>query len=818
MDSFSKLRIGDEAVIEVLPSGEWKVKSINLKKYTPHRLLESFINMNRDYEIFDYQKSVIIWMNKCCNERNNNISGGILALDMGLGKTLIMFLFMQQQLYHINSINEHFLNIIGGNCYGIVNSFVGKFTGTLVICPKTIMFSWRSEYKKFFGDDKKVLIYHRDMIGDNFNSINIKELSKYDIVITSYEVIMKTSEKYNIYKRQLIKDYNDRVQGIDNPIYNYKNNNKLITTTGPLLLFYINWLNIVADESHRFVNPKTHTFYSVMSLNSNYKWCLSGTPIRNYSIDLYSQLRFLGYDNVTIAKQFTQYNYEKEKLYNSLIHLTYEDAKIKLPEVYKHTVFLELDNKELDIYNYFLSATRNAYNGFLVGVVDFATVLVLFLRLRQVCISAYTIMDKNTHVDDNYTLSQQILDNLSGGLVKWINDVYSTSGIQSKKISKIIEILSTLKDKVVIFTMFKRVVNVLSIALKKHKITFLILDGDTKGIEREDVINKFKSEIKTQVIIITYKSGGEGLNLTEASNVILTEGWWCPFVLKQAERRVHRLGQKNKVNIWQLIIKNSIEEKIEEICSKKLDLAESFINYKSKRTNLNANTMGKILGVNPKYKLENNLSVYRGPNFIYKPSFFPDYIASDAVSFIMEKINEDNSKEEKEHFFTQPFVNTQKGKKTIPRLQKLMGNKNVTYTYSGSKMSSVEWNEPILLLKEYMEKFIIDNKIINEDTLEYETYNGVLINIYRDGKDHVSWHSDSGIDGKSSIAGVSFGATRRLSFRDNITKKITNYDIENNSLYLMLYPTNSEYNHCIRKSNNAELRINLTFRRFRIKH
>jgi SNF2 family DNA or RNA helicase len=128
----------------------------------------------------------------------------------------------------------------------------------------------------------------------------------------------------------------------------------------------------------------------------------------------------------------------------------------------------------------------------------------------------------------------------------------------------------------------------------------LILNGDFSEKERQDVLSTFKQSNTHNIMIINYKLGSEGLNLMEANNVILCENWWCPSVMEQAKHRAYRIGQKRKVYIYNIITKNTIEEKIKKICDKKEDLSKSFMNdvfdtFKQKDYKLNSSTLKRII-------------------------------------------------------------------------------------------------------------------------------------------------------------------------------------------------------------------------------
>jgi SNF2 family DNA or RNA helicase len=376
---------------------------------------------------------------------------------------------------------------------------------------------------------------------------------------------------------------------------------------GGKILFYILWEDIYADESHRFCNPRSLTFYTMMSLHGKFRFALSGTPLNNYQSDLFTQLKWIGgCVDITNAKEFSYEYYIKTQLFKCIKIMNYEDAEIKLPEVISRVEVLELTGKEKEIYEYYQNATRNVYNDFMIGSNNFASVLTMFLRLRQVCICPYTVLDKSARKykevkNDDYKIAQDVLDKLSGGLVSWLNNVNGTAGMYSTKINRIMEIIRheiPKNESVVVFTNFKKVIDVIIERFKKEKITYTIFDGDVKSADREKSIEMFRKN-KAQVFLATLKAGSESLNLSDIShNVILSEIWYCPRAEDQAKSRVHRYGQTHVVNFWKLIFKDSIDERIEQICQGKRELAELFMGRGTKTTSrLNASLLGQILNV-----------------------------------------------------------------------------------------------------------------------------------------------------------------------------------------------------------------------------
>lgn len=504
-------------------------------------------------------------------EKDPNIRGGFLGMEPGMGKTLTM-------LSHLADEKDY-----KAPC--------------LVVCPKTAMFTWKGEIEKFYPSKLKVLLFRKDQT--KVENLTKEILFNYDIVITNYEFVRSLVNKYNLDEKIIIRDGKNRCIGINIP-----SRPLLEGKEGERLLFSVHWSRIICDESHNFSNQKTATFKSIMCLSGHFRWCLSGTPIRNHSDDLYTQYKFLGYRD----QKFNSKEFKKMDLKRYLFFMTYQLAQIKLPTVNHERVPVILSDNNLKIYNHYLDKANEAFEDYTVGTKSFAEVLTLFLRLRQACISPWTITPQNIKKKEEietYEISQYALDETTDGLASWINEYEGTAGLKAPKIQKTIELIKNVPkgQKVIVFTMFKRVIELLEIAMKVEKvnISFLSITGDIVGKERDKYLNSFKKG-EVDVMFISYKIGAESLNLTEANNIILLEPWWCPAVINQAKARVNRLGQTKETNIYELYVKNdndciSIEEAIIEIGDSKLKMIESFFDNEKSTTEpkLDANTLQKLL-------------------------------------------------------------------------------------------------------------------------------------------------------------------------------------------------------------------------------
>jgi alkylated DNA repair dioxygenase AlkB len=189
------------------------------------------------------------------------------------------------------------------------------------------------------------------------------------------------------------------------------------------------------------------------------------------------------------------------------------------------------------------------------------------------------------------------------------------------------------------------------------------------------------------------------------------------------------------------------------------------------------------------------------PSVSFDSDFFPAELVEAAMKYLKSKLEEKG-------FFEQPTIPTPGGPTKIPRLERLMGEEGQEYTYSRHTLKAVGWAPEIKALKDYLEtKLSVKVKS-----------NAVLINVYLGGEFHVSWHPDSEkeLAPGEPIYSVSFGATRRFSLRQTKKKsRVFDYDLIDNSLFVMKHPTNSNFEHCLRKTAKpVGIRFNLTFRCF----
>lgn len=539
----------------------WKIlsRALNLK----------FIPIKHPYYLFPYQINAIKWMIDREKDEKYGIRGGILGFEMGLGKTL--------------TASSHCLM-----------QYKSSQTPTLIIVSKTIMGEWLNFKNKFYPNIN-IIFFHKEYIHEsslNEGSIkNMDDLRPQDLVgvhffITTYDVI-KSSCSSDILDKCAEKNKNGTTKK-----YHIPTEPSNIKKLGKNIIYTTRWERIITDESQLFSNVKTSIYKSLMCICSDKRWCLSGTPIRNNEFDMYALMTFLGYDGCE-KKNWSQDIYLSHDLDEVSIYLDYQTAGVEMPNKKEHEIYLNPSKEEKDCHDYFMGKAQDDYQNMLRGQTTYVNVLARFTRLRQVCSVPY-LASKDSIFDKSKEKG-------SGGY-EWLSDI-EKSGYECAKIKKILEIMSKDESKFIIFSNFKESLDVLSTCLTKKNIRYTQLDGSIKGDEREANLNSFKNRQRIRVLLMTYKTGSEGLNLTCATNIICMDPWWNQTTEDQAIHRSWRLGQKEEVNIYRLLIKNSLEEDIVQmIWGKKNEIRDNFMtNSRSEapsKTGMNKKMMGKILGFN----------------------------------------------------------------------------------------------------------------------------------------------------------------------------------------------------------------------------
>ena len=378
---------------------------------------------------------------------------------------------------------------------------------SIVITPTALIYNWKNELEKF-APTLKVGILHavkseREKILDNIDN--------YDVLLTTYTT----------YKNDMDK---------------YKN---------------INFDYCIIDEAQNIKNPDAIITKAIKNVNAKVRFALTGTPIENNLIELWSIFDFImpGYlYNKSKFKSIFVNNdkniIELKKLIKPFIlRRTKKEVITELPDKIEQKIIIDLEKEH-----------KRAYKGYVNLITrkikennqDSITVFSYLTKLRQLCLSPELMVK-------NYQGRNSKLDVL-------INIIKDSSN-----------------EKILVFSQFTKVLEVIGKRLNEENILYSYLDGKTSAKDRVKLVEEFNTN-NNKVFLISLKAGGTGLNLTSANIVVHFDPWWNPAVEDQASDRAHRIGQKNVVNVIKLIAKDTAEERVINLQETKKELIEDVIN------------------------------------------------------------------------------------------------------------------------------------------------------------------------------------------------------------------------------------------------
>ena len=426
---------------------------------------------------------------------STNRFGGILADDMGLGKTV-------QTLAWLAWLRNSSLN-----------SQPSTITPSLVVCPKSVADNWRAEAEHFYP------------------TLKVRVWGASDL--KSFPGMLHTADLHVLNYSQL------RVVGEE--------------------LIREKFHAVILDEGQYIKNPSSQTALVAKSLRAEHRLILSGTPIENRLLDLWSLMSFAMPGALGNRAEFGRMYDAKgdpfarqrlsARVRPFLIRRTKAQVARDLPDRMEEDLFCELEGEQKTLYR----AELKRAQAMLLGVKTAAALnkqrfnfLTSLLRLRQICCHPR--------------------------LVK------PDSKAASAKVEALIETLEPLieeGEKVLVFSQFVGLLDILRDEIKQRGWKHWYLAGDTEN--RGDLVREFQAAEGAGVFLISLKAGGFGLNLTAASYVVLFDPWWNPAVENQAIDRTHRIGQTRKVMAYRLLIKDSIEEKIRALQKQKSSLANDVL-------------------------------------------------------------------------------------------------------------------------------------------------------------------------------------------------------------------------------------------------
>ncbi|MCE0523859.1 MAG: SNF2 family helicase [Methylacidiphilales bacterium] len=402
----------------------------------------------------------------------------------------------------------------------------GRESAALVVCPTSLVTNWLREAARFTPQLRTL-----DLTGPG-RAQKLAAKGSYDLLITSYAILRRDVEHYRVDEFSLV----------------------------------------ILDEAQHIKNRGSQNARSAKALRARRRLILTGTPLENSVLDLWSLYDFLLPGYLGTAADFRE-RYEtplasgpssrimerlRHRVRPFFLRRTKEEVLMELPPKLEFPTLCELTDEQREVYRAVLARGRrdvfeqSGKSGPAPGGGkgrDRIAVLTTLLRLRQVCCH---------------------LDLLPQGNEKrvWKEP--------SAKLDRTFELIDEAMDgghRVLLFSQFVRVLHLLRDEAAKRELRFCYLDGQT--VERQAEVDRFQQDADIPLFFISLKAGGTGLNLTGADTVIHFDPWWNPAVEEQATSRAHRMGQARSVQAYKLIAAGTVEEKIQALQARKRELFQA---------------------------------------------------------------------------------------------------------------------------------------------------------------------------------------------------------------------------------------------------
>lgn len=381
---------------------------------------------------------------------------------------------------------------------------------TLIITPTSVLYNWKDEFERFAPNVRVGLVHGTKAQRDRM----LSEIKKYDVLITTYGTLKNDENEYE----KLQFDY------------------------------------CIIDEGQNIKNPTSKTTLSVKKINSKCNFALTGTPIENNLMELWSI-----FDFVMPGFLFTKERFKGKFIQNKnteelkslitpfILRRVKEYVLDELPEKIEKKYLVDMTTKQKSIYKSYVKEIKEKLKSSKGNI----NMLTFITKLREVCLDPSLIMDDYNGGSGKINALMELLDNYIDG-----------------------------NKKILVFSQFTSALKNIEKNLEEVGINYIYLDGSIGSKERGELVKKFNEDPLISVFLISLKAGGVGLNLTSASVVIHFGPWWNPAIENQATDRAHRFGQKNVVEVIKLISKDTIEEKILLLQEDKKELIESLMDEK----------------------------------------------------------------------------------------------------------------------------------------------------------------------------------------------------------------------------------------------
>lgn len=390
----------------------------------------------------------------------------------------------------------------------------------LIVVPTSLLYNWESEFKKF-APSLRVLVVAGSAAE---RAARMEDMAGFDVVVTSYELLKRDIDLYREHEFGLC----------------------------------------IIDEAQNIKNYTTQNAKAVKLIRAAHHFALTGTPIENSLAELWSIFDFLmpGYlgsypkfkarYEVPIVK-----NGDEDRSHELAWHISpfllrrlKQEVARELPEKIETVVSGDMTQAQREIYMAYLAQARRdiAQEVKEKGLQRSGIrILSILTRLRQVCCHPSLFMEDYTGGSGKFDLAFELIgDCIQAG------------------------------HRILLFSQFTHMLSLISQRLAEEGVSYFYLDGTTKAQDRMQLVERFNAG-ESDVFLISLKAGGNGLNLTGADVVIHYDPWWNPAVEDQATDRAYRIGQDKRVQVFKLIARDTIEEKIQALKQRKQGLINSVV-------------------------------------------------------------------------------------------------------------------------------------------------------------------------------------------------------------------------------------------------
>ncbi len=493
--------------------------------------------------------------------------GICLADDMGLGKTIEVIAFLEYRKEKYPQMEN----------------------SILIICPTSVLFNWRREIQKF-APGFEIYTHHGPERRKEAKYLH-EFMHPHRIILTTYGTIRNDIDFF-----------------------------ETIPFTG-----------VILDESQNIKNYKTQQTLAILRLKSQYRIALSGTPIENRLLELWTLFQFLNPGLLGKRAEFQKKfvhpieRFHDEQISSNLqrfispfiLRRLKSDKSIiqDLPEKNEIKVYLQLASDQAKLYAQVVNATMEELeNKEIEQSKRRGLILRLLTQTKQICNHPFQYL----HLSSDYFELNPEIEEKTGTDAPDVLEMESTTNShlqtisleeffqESVKMLRLVEMIDEILEdgeKILIFTQFKQMGTLLQKALElKYRFPVLFFHGGIPQNKRGDMVDSFQSSDlqSPPIMILSLRAGGTGLNLTQASTVFHFDRWWNPAVEDQATDRAYRIGQENRVNVYKFVATGTIEEKIDQMLEEKRDLADRILTSSGETwiTNLSNQELRDLFSLN----------------------------------------------------------------------------------------------------------------------------------------------------------------------------------------------------------------------------